>query len=117
MLTYTFYYGNGSVKVLKVARPLEQVVIERPGRKPIVVNVLQQLNELFGTSLTQIFHPKRVEVSEKERAIEKQKIKTAIHAHKNLKKNPVVYKEKRDELISTILASRTPNWGSVRMSF
>lgn len=117
MLTYTFYYGNGSVKVLKVARPLEQVVFERSGRKPIVVNVLQQLNELFGTSLTQPSLPKKEVLNERDRSIEKQKIKTAIHAHKNLKRNLVVYNEKRDELISTILACRTPNWGSIKMSF
>ena len=112
MTTYTFYYRDGSTRVLRLSYPLTQV--EHKGK---IIDVLQQLNEYWGTSLTP---PAKVDlpiVPPAEKLKQAQTLKTAIHGHKSLKRNPVLHKQFRDELISELVGFRgLPNWGSIRFN-
>lgn len=111
MITYTFYQEDGSTRVLRVPRPLGQVEYKRK-----TVNVLDQLSEIYG-SLVPLVKGEAVMVPDREKAKAKQALKTAIHAHKNLRKRlPGLYNEHRNALIKEIVSSRTPNWGSIKIT-
>jgi hypothetical protein len=43
-------------------------------------------------------------------------LKLAKKKYSDLKKNPIMYKESRDEIISALIASKIPNWGNISVT-
>jgi len=101
MIHTYFYYSPVSYKILGHELPIQQPVLET-----LAHDFQATLNRKVAVTLP---------VSPEARAKNIASIKTAQYGHKAFKKTGA-YREDRDDLIRSLLASRTPPWASIRLT-
>lgn len=111
MLSIYFYYSPLCYKVVRVERPL--------GADDRGADIVSTLAHDFRASLTAPIrsHDSATLAELSAVAKDKQRLKTALHAHKNLRKDhPALAKSFRDDLIRAIVNAKTPRWGSFKLT-
>jgi len=101
MTHYYFYYTPKSYKILTLDRPVSQPILET-------------LANDFQASLNRKVEA-RVPRTKEQIVKERQTIKTAQYGHKVFKKTEI-WRQERDQLVRDLLATRTPNFGSIRLN-
>lgn len=100
MTHYYFYYSPKAYKILTLDRPINQ-------------SVLETLANDFQASLNSRVEA-HVPKSQEARVKERNTIKTAMYGHKSFQRTEI-WRQERNELIN-LLASRTPNYGSIQLT-